>query len=298
MKIEKIALIGFNRSQLLIENYKFIRTYFSGKIDLYLDGVRQNNEHDIREQKIIKTYFANVNDPNLFENYSNLNRGCRNGVIHAITESFKTSNNCIIIEDDCFVSPTFFQYFNYFLGQKNEKLVLSSKCLFKSSLPVQYFFNHSVQVWGWGCTRDVWNGFTNTSTEDLVNFWRNEYKGNFFFKWINIVNTIVSVKIDTWDYSFKSYLLYKNIKTISFNRNMVDNKGFDSGTHKTTKSLIPFFTESVESNSIKLNQSLISEFNRKDFYSIRGMFKAVINYLLFNLGFIRVGYKIKARKSF
>lgn len=298
MKIEKIVLIGFNRSHLLIENYKYIRSHYNGLIDLYIDGARENNYNDQDEQNNIKVFFRSLDDGNLKENYSSLNRGCRNGVIYAITEAFKSSNNCLIIEDDCFVSPTFFDCFDYFLKQQNKKLVLSSKCNFDSPLPMQYYLNHSIQVWGWGCTKDVWDDFQESSTENLINFWRNEFEGNFFFKWINIVDTITTTQIDTWDYSFKSHLISKDIKTISFNRNMINNKGFDSGTHKTSKNLIPFFNESFEPSVIKLNQSLISEFNRKNFYSIKGMFKAVINYLLFNLGYIRVGNKIKSRKSF
>jgi hypothetical protein len=297
MKIEKIVLIGFNRSHLLIENYKYIRSHYNGLIDLYIDGARDNNYKDQDEQNNIKVFFRSLDDGNLTENYSSLNRGCRNGVIYAITEAFKSSNNCLIIEDDCFVSPTFFDCFNYFLDQQEKNLVVAAQCLFNSPKSLQYYISHSIQVWGWGCTKDVWEGFINNNPEDLFKFWNDEFKGNFFFKWTNFIKSLIAESINTWDYSFKSYLISKDIKTVSFNKSMVDNKGFDSGTHKTTKSKIPFFTNKIVPTNIILNQKLVKKFNNKEFLSVKNIFIAISNYFLFQLGFFRIGKKIKPVKS-
>lgn len=297
MEIEKVILIGFNRSALLIENYNHIRSFFDGPIQLFIDGPRKTSINDEKEQQIIKDFFSSVEDPNLICHYSELNRGCRQGVIHAISNGFKDSENAIIIEDDCFVSKTFFEVFQYFLNKKKKDLVVSSKCLFYSERELEYYLNDSIEVWGWGCTSDVWKKFQRSKDEDLLNFWLKDYKGNFILKWNNIQDLLSSRRIDTWDFPFKSFLFKEGIKTISFNKNLVNNKGFDSGTHRTSQNEIFWHQQSLSEETLKLNQKYIKNFEKIHIYNFRKCIKSVLGRLLYSLGYLRIGYRIISIKK-
>ena len=174
--------------------------------------------------------------------------------------------------------------------------MVSSKCLFNSEETLAYYYNHSIEVWGWGCTRDIWRKFEKSNEKELLRFWLENYNGNFINKWNNIHDLLVSKNIDTWDFPFKSFLFKQGVSIISFNKNMVENKGFDSGTHETLQNKVPWFNYPFDSKTFELNQKYIKHFEKIHIFNTRKLIKSILSFSLYKLGYVRLRKGIKRTK--
>lgn len=298
--IDKVILIGFNRSEILINNYKLIRSFYTGIIDLYIDGSRDDNLNDKIEQKKIKNFFNNCGDNKLLKNFSNRNRGCKSGVIHAISSGFKNSNFCLIIEDDCYVTKNFFELSSYFYGiDPNLNQLICSNCIFDDPGNLKYYYNHSFQAWGWACSKKVWSNFKILKNKDLFSFWSKEFKGNYFIKWNNFSRSLSSNHIDTWDYIFKTFIFKSKIKILSFNKLLVNNVGHDGGTHNTKANNLKLYDIILDNSlleKIHYNDQLLTKHEKIDYFYPRKIFIAILSNFLYLLGLYRVGTKLYRTK--
>ena len=87
-----------------------------------------------------------------------------------------------------------------------------------------------------------------------------------------------------------------NFVIISFNKNMVENKGFDSGTHETLQNKVPWFNYPFDSKTFELNQKYIKHFEKIHIFNTRKLIKSILSFSLYKLGYVRLRKGIKRTK--
>jgi hypothetical protein len=287
-----VLLIGFNRSELLIENYKHIRKFWEGPIVVVVDGYRIEKEQDKLEQEKIKFFFQNAINVDFI--LADINRGCRYGVTWAISEGFKLFQSLFIIEDDCFISENWFKAVLAYIeeptrAQKN--LLISSDCKFKDEGDLRYYYNDSPLIWGWFATRDVWSlNISEYEDSEIMDISKN-MSSNVIFNYANMYRFFASKKIDTWDYFFKLSMLNNGIRTLAFNKRFCNNLGHGYGTHKTTPSKGISFDRKFKINELHIDQTLHFKHQLEDIYTFKSIIQALLIFIL-----ITFGYKIEGGK--
>ena len=170
--------------------------------------------------------------------YSDVNKGCRHGVISAITWFFSQVEEGIILEDDCIPAISFFDYCNWALNTyRSDRRVMHisgnnfnvSSSLFEDEVS----FVSLPQVWGWASWSDRW---------DL-------YEGNPFYldrsvrlgRWdLSSIAKLSKLKhlqalqngLDTWDYQWQITVLNCRGLAVCPRINLISNVGTGSdATH-------------------------------------------------------------------
>lgn len=289
-----ILLIGFNRSEILIENYKELIKFWGGPFVVMIDGPRKDNKRDEREQKIIVDYFQNRNDVELIVNTQNL--GCAKGVNHAISHAFSIYEGLFIIEDDCYVNSNWinavFDYVNE-RGLESERILIGSDCKFKDSSMLKFYYNESPLIWGWFANRNVWDLHQPVyKDEEKIKIILN-LKLNFFIKYGNLYRLFNADYIDTWDYNFKASMLNNDVKMLCFNKCFVQNNGHEDATHKTTESKGSTMLENFTIGKLPESSRALLKHRIIDYYSLKSIIQALLTFLLLQINRKLVKFKIE-----
>lgn len=177
--------------------------------------------------------------------YSDVNQGCRLGVIAAITWFFQHVDEGIILEDDCVPHPDFFSYCSTLLERyrHDSRVWCISGNNFQNGQwrgNGSYYFSHYTHIWGWASWRQCWqsydaelsqwpslrdSGMLNTIFDDPL---ERKY-------WSRIWQQLITTgEPDTWDYQWLFSCLSNGGLTALPNRNLVVNVGFgEDATHAT-----------------------------------------------------------------
>jgi len=287
-----VLLIGFNRSELLIRNYEHTRKFWKGPIVVVIDGQRDGNELDKKEQDKIDLFFRNAINVNFI--LSDINRGCREGVTWAISKGFTYFQSLFIIEDDCFISENWFRAVLSFVDEvapQQENLLIASDCKFRDESELKYYYNDSSLIWGWFATRKVWSLNKSQYEDAEIIEISKKMSNNVIFNYANMYRFFAGNRIDTWDYSFKLSMLNNGIKTLAFNKRFCDNIGHNQGTHKTVPSNGLSFDKKFSIGQLKKDQNLLLKHQLKDIYTVKSIIQAI---LIFTL--VSIGYKIEGMK--
>lgn len=287
-----VLLIGFNRSQLLIENYKHTRKFWKGPIVIVIDGQRKGNEQDKFEQEKMYSFFQKAINVNFIN--ADINRGCRDGVTWAISQGFKLFNSLFIIEDDCFISENWFIAVNSYI-QKNIKeqdlILIASDCKFRDQSELKCYYNDSSLIWGWFATKKVWGlNKSKYSDSEIINISK-RMTNNVLFNYANMYRFFSGNKIDTWDYAFKLSMLAHGVKTLSFNKRFCDNVGHGIGTHQTSPSKGIKYNQGFDIENLLLDQKLHLKHKIEDIYTIKSVVQGLLIFLL-----VMFRYKIEGGK--
>ena len=289
-----ILLIGFNRSEVLIENYKELIKFWGGPFIVMIDGPRKDNKRDEREQEIIVDYFQNRNNVALLVNTENL--GCAKGVNHAISYAFSIYEGLFIIEDDCYVNPNWINAVLHYVNDrdlKSDKILIGSDCKFKDPSELKFYYNESPLIWGWFDNRKVWDLHQPVyKDEEKIRITLN-LDLNFFIKYGNLYRLFNADYIDTWDYTFKASMLKNSIKMMCFNKSFVKNIGHENATHKTIDSKGLLTQEIFYINNLTESQSAIFKHRLSDYYSVKSIIQALLTYSLLKISRKLVKYNLK-----
>ena len=106
-----IVFVFFNRAQIAQKNLKEILLIKPKKIYLLSDGSENKNEN----KKINKLRMKIENQLrkkklNFVRIYSQINLGSEKNIIYGLNKVFKSEKKAIIIEDDCIVDRSFYQF--------------------------------------------------------------------------------------------------------------------------------------------------------------------------------------------
>lgn len=165
-----VLLITFNRPEHTRQSLESILVQKPEELYIFQDGPRDGNLNDVQQcrkvQDIVDKHLDSLNyDIKLHKCYSDINRGCRDAIIYAISSVFKEHDAVIVIEDDIITSTSFLTYMNNALNYyKDNKSVHSISGHLPRSiqvhLPADYpydvFASPRLFNWGWGTWRDRW----------------------------------------------------------------------------------------------------------------------------------------------
>ena len=162
-----VLLITFNRPIHTQHTIDALRIQKPPIVFVFQDGPRNGNDKDEIECKKVREIINNSIDwPCVLHTiYSEKNRGCRDAVIYAIDEVFRSFESIIVIEDDVITSPAFYTYMCKALDYYcNRKTVFSisghshspSKFCVPTDYPYDVFASPRLFNWGWGTWRDRW----------------------------------------------------------------------------------------------------------------------------------------------
>lgn len=242
-----ILLLTFNRPDLLrkqLENLSQLKPY---KIYISSDGPRIANSTDqdlINECRDLMTTMVNW-ECKVYRKYEKTNLGCGLGVSSAIDWFFKSEEEGIILEDDCHVDISFFNFCKVMLEKYRNNPEIAGICadfkfLKNERASNEYGFIDMPLIWGWASWRRVWTKY---------DFELRDFESNFMEKgafiglkksgiqyWQKNFKKILERKIDTWDYQLSYCIMRDGMKFIHPMRNLVTNKGFSqNATHTRSR---------------------------------------------------------------
>ena len=129
----------------------------------YIDGPNNIRELHLIEnvEKIINSFRKNFKSLKIYR--SDVNKGLAKNIRDGITNTFKTYENIITLEDDVCVSSSFLKYMNEALKkyQNNHKVwhINAFNFPINSNVNKEYVFLRIMFCWGWATWRDRWFSF-------------------------------------------------------------------------------------------------------------------------------------------
>ena len=257
-----ILLITFNRPdhvrQVLMEILK------QEPQELYIcqDGARDGNEKDrIKCQEVrnvineLTSAYADIHlEFTLHTLYQKKNLGCGPGPAAGITWFFKHVEMGIILEDDCILAESGFQFYEELLNRYKDNESVSA--ITATNLHLRWRSNNAPYLFStvgagtlgcWASWARAWNKFDyfimawddEAERERLrVNFVREEY----YEYYSQIFDSCKKEQNHMWDYQWFFAKMLFGTMTIVASKNMVSNIGFDiEGTHTQTSSRLANF---------------------------------------------------------
>ena len=259
-----ILLTGFNRPDFLRQQLEFLcelkcRIYLS--LDVAKENDLENKPLSDDCKKVAFEFSSKVEAIRISET----NLGCDLGISTAITWVFKSEESLIIIEDDVVVEESFLRFATFALSKFANNLTIGSIAgsnfvpqaqITKEDEP--YRLSAYTNSWGWATWKNRWSDFLldreNFPAFDYSfpsEFWSLETKSF----WSDIFKQTHLGAYDAWDFRWLYSNWSRSRLTLTSNKNLVLNRGFDSRATHTKSSKIP--------NWLPLKIDIVSE---DDFY--------------------------------
>jgi hypothetical protein len=268
-----LLILTFNRPSLVELQLLRLKKIKPRKIYIASDGPRSGRVDDQEKINRCRDSIERIIDweCEVKKKYETKNLGCGVGVSTAISWFFDNEECGIILEDDCQVSNSFFDFCaELLIKYKDDTDVAGISADFKflkNDLPEGgYGFIDFPQIWGWATWRRVWSSYdfelSTWSQSDAL--WLNSFPMSSKRYWIDNFNKIANRAVDTWDYQFAHHVLSNNLRFIHPMRNMVTNVGFGAdATH--TKSTYDD-TANLASYEIIGPYTLVANYNEYNNY--------------------------------
>ena len=250
-----ILFIIFNRpnqSKISFERIKSIQPKY---LFIAADGPRIGNPNDeVKCQEVREAILSMIDwDCEVKTLFRSENLGCGLGPSSAISWFFDHVEQGIIIEDDCLMDSTFFQYCEDLLEHyKNDEKVMhiGAQGFLKSMGPDQYYFANTPFIWGWATWKRAWEKFDIAISDwdlqqknpnfkiykmhqSVAPFWKKKFDLIYYNK--SESNSLDRAD-NIWDYQWTYCLLKNNGLAIFPNKNLVSNIGFGpDATHTVEK---------------------------------------------------------------
>ena len=253
MKINKhsfetpILFITFNKEDTTKTVLKKILEMNPKYLIIASDGPRNKKEEEVI--KNLRSYFDNTINGNFIKIYSESNKGCKEGVRHAISKSFELFDELIIVEDDILPSKKFFKFsekmLHMYRDEKQINLISGYNYLIKSKTNLEFYFSKYSLIWGWATWKDRWEENISLNEETLNYFieskadkvfGENDEKLYFLKHFRDVVNH----NLDSWAFGVTFSNFFNNKLTIVPKYNLTRNLGLGHKSATHTKSKLSF----------------------------------------------------------
>ena len=291
-----VLIIGFNRSDLLIELIDLIAQVKPREIYIAIDGPRPENKNDINEVEKCRRVVADIDwDCTIRTKFSDVNLGCGLAVSSAISWAFTTCENLIIIEDDIRPDLSFFRFAEEMLirfeDDDSVQTIGAYSSLEDNNEKFSYHFSAYPEIWGWATWRSTWDKYQfDLSIVRKSSIWNTiRVNGGNILSTLTMLlsfHSVSSKRVDTWDFQLVHLSVMEQGSHIIPNVNLIQNLGFgDKATHtKFSPRLTPIASQIefplkhpkghlIDKKSDRLKRKLQ---NRQLFWSIQQLMKFLL----------------------
>jgi hypothetical protein len=237
-----VVLFFFNRPKELKAVFEAIAKIKPSTLFLIADGPREENIDDPHLCSEARSIVNRVDWPcKVYRQYSETNQGCRNAIPNGLDWVFSHVEKCIILEDDCVPSDSFFYYcedlLNLYCNNPSIMTIGGHRYDGPDEFDGQsYFFSKYPSTWGWATWRRAWEHFDLELTQwpKLKNTdWLPTILGNKHHElyWSRIFDQMFE-GMDAWDYALVFSCWVQNGISIRSKVNLIENIGFGpNATH-------------------------------------------------------------------
>lgn len=271
--VTPILFLVFNRSETTKVVFERIKSIKPKYLYIASDGPR---EFVVGEDLLVKNVrdwvLENIDwDCEIKTLFRSKNLGCGVAVASAIDWFFQNEEMGIIIEDDCLVSKSFFNYCEELLIKYRSCPEIVSICSsnsigYKSDL-FSYSFSRYSLIWGWATWRRAWFNYDFDikhwpllKSNDWLKSLNDSPKFNSY--WSHVFDTCYNKEVNTWDFQWNFASFLNGGISIIPNVNMVRNIGIGiNETHKVDKHFMDFVDNEIDfplihPNVIELNSEI------------------------------------------
>ncbi|MBW4513580.1 MAG: glycosyltransferase family 2 protein [Scytonematopsis contorta HA4267-MV1] len=247
-----IALIIFKRPDTTQKVFEVIRKVKPPKLFVIADAPRKEREGEVEKCEETRAIIDQVNwDCEVYKNYSDINLGCAKRIYSGLSWVFNHVEEAIIVEDDCILDSTFFQFSEELLERyRHDNRITSISAqnvqLGQKRTKYSYYFSRYSHCWGWATWRRAWQTF-----DFEMKLWEEAKYNNILDDvftdslavsyWTNIFQNTYNRSLDSWAYRWLLSCWLQSGLTIIPDVNLVSNIGFnDDATntqHKNNKTV-------------------------------------------------------------
>lgn len=161
-----VLLIFFVRDDVFAKTFEAVRQARPRKLLLWQDGARPDRADDNEGIERCRKIAENIDwDCEVYRNYQTRNWGCDPSTFYSHKWAFSIVDKCIILEDDCVPSQSFFPFCKELLDKYEHDTRVNRICGFNHQgitpdWPYDYFFSSTGSVWGWATWKrvaDLWD---------------------------------------------------------------------------------------------------------------------------------------------
>lgn len=242
-----VVFLIFNRPDVTQRVFKEISKVKPKKLLVVADGPRLDREDDQEKCQATRSIIEQVDwHCEVLKNYADDNLGCQKRVSSGLNWVFDQVEEAIILEDDCFPTPTLFPFCEELLAKyrADERIAVISgqNVQFnRNKSNYSYYFSLYNHCWGWATWKRAWQNFDYEMKHwPLVrdNGWLKNIlvQPNFVEYWTRIFQGTYEQKINSWAYRWTFSCWMQNQLSILANNNLISNIGFGNQGTNTKKS--------------------------------------------------------------
>jgi len=160
-----VLFIGFNRPEVSLQTFDYIRKAKPTKLYIAIDGPRADKPGEEKLVAEVKKIVENVDWPcETHYKYNETNKGAEITVSSAISWVFETEEYAIILEDDIVAPLSFFKFAQEMLMKYKDDdrfCIVTSNNYTPIKLPndEDYFFAKYGHTWGWATWKRAWKDY-------------------------------------------------------------------------------------------------------------------------------------------
>jgi hypothetical protein len=230
-----VLLIIYKRPDLTRRALEAIAAAKPSRLFVAADGPRNAAEAEVC--RVTREAVGDFKgDCEVVTNFSDENLGCGIRVYTAIDWAFSTSEDLIVIEDDCLPNASFFRFCEELLAvyRDDERVMHISGDNFvgpQLSGSNSYYFSKYTHAWGWATWKRAWRYFDWTMSRwpdlreaGLVQSWCSDpYEQRY---WTGIFDRMVGGASDVWDYMWMFACWSQSGLSVLPSVNLVRNDGW------------------------------------------------------------------------
>ena len=228
-----VALFIFRRPDLTRKVFARIAEYRPEKLFIIADGARRDypNELKLTEQSRFET--TAIDWPcEVVRIYSDTNLGFQKRFFTGLDQVFQAVDSCIILEDDCLPTSTFFSFCESMIdtyAEAHDVGIISGANFAPQPSTSSYFFSANSYIWGWATWSRTWNKFD--SVERKQSFTRAEIlslRPTYSTYWERLFSERLIQALPLhkgWDVPFSVFLRRSGFLNVVPNSNLIDNLG-------------------------------------------------------------------------
>ena len=235
-----VVLFNFNRPEQTLRALEQLTRLNCSKVYLVCDGPREGNLDDQDRVESVRNHLKNwqsSGDKVFFLAERNL--GLRERFFSALDSVFADEDAAIILEDDCVIDDSFFDFAEAALVQYPNSEGVG---IVAAHNPMPSQFRQSVQfdtyprIWGWASHGDLWRRFR---ASPLPNYSDKRFRGKVLRTLGSRTMRLMfapmmthSFSSRTWDVDFASFCISQGLLNISPPTNLCSNSGLEgNGTN-------------------------------------------------------------------